>query len=279
MHFKCAALYRADVLASSSDNSTHLFHISVINNHQLLTPKSNLIIDPFCTNESFCTIDSFYTNSLFIHLTLSHLTLTLFIRTFNSLYSLFIHFKYISIKSINQSRPAYIAPCRSLKPLLGRVTVLVRNVNHRLISLFSLWCHNVVHNMLKTVCNEHLIHTNCANFTYPRVPPPPPPIYNKIESSILVFVRLTWSDVCVCVKVKVLYVRNLKASVTEEQLKEAFEPYGKVERTKRVKSYGFVHFVEREAAIKAMEALNGTVRHMTAIYSLVQKDWTSCVNM
>jgi len=59
-------------------------------------------------------------------------------------------------------------------------------------------------------------------------------------------------------KVKVLYVRNLKADITEEQLKEAFEPYGEVERAKRVKGYGFVHFVERDSAIKAMEALNGT---------------------
>lgn len=59
-------------------------------------------------------------------------------------------------------------------------------------------------------------------------------------------------------KVKVLYVRNLKADVSEEQLKETFEPYGKIERVKKIKDYGFVHFEEREHAIAAMEALNGT---------------------
>lgn len=56
-----------------------------------------------------------------------------------------------------------------------------------------------------------------------------------------------------------LYVRNLKSEVTEEQLKEAFEEHGKVERVKKIKDYGFVHFAERDEAVKAMNALNGTV--------------------
>jgi len=59
-------------------------------------------------------------------------------------------------------------------------------------------------------------------------------------------------------KVKVLYVRNLKADVTEEQLKEKFEEYGKVERVKKIKDYGFVHFEDRDNAVAAMEALNNT---------------------
>ncbi|BFZ09266.1 hypothetical protein BsWGS_12305 [Bradybaena similaris] len=59
-------------------------------------------------------------------------------------------------------------------------------------------------------------------------------------------------------KVKVLYVRNLTSDVTEEQLKEKFGEYGKVERVKKIKDYGFVHFEERADAIKAMEALNGS---------------------
>jgi Q family heterogeneous nuclear ribonucleoprotein R len=59
-------------------------------------------------------------------------------------------------------------------------------------------------------------------------------------------------------KVKVLYVRNLKADITEDQLKEVFEVHGTVERAKRVKGYGFVHFADRESALKAMDALNGT---------------------
>ncbi|KAL4233453.1 hypothetical protein ACF0H5_008134 [Mactra antiquata] len=58
-------------------------------------------------------------------------------------------------------------------------------------------------------------------------------------------------------KVKVLYVKNLTADVTEEQLKEEFEKHGSVERVKKIKDYGFVHFEERDGAMAAMEALNG----------------------
>ena len=56
-----------------------------------------------------------------------------------------------------------------------------------------------------------------------------------------------------------LYIRNLRSDVNEAQLKEKFEDYGPIERVKRVKSYGFVHFSTRELALKAMEELNGTV--------------------
>lgn len=58
-------------------------------------------------------------------------------------------------------------------------------------------------------------------------------------------------------KVKVLYVRNLTSDVTEEMLKEKFGAYGKVERVKKIKDYGFIHFEDRDDAVKAMEALNG----------------------
>ncbi|XP_076444789.1 heterogeneous nuclear ribonucleoprotein Q-like isoform X2 [Babylonia areolata] len=58
-------------------------------------------------------------------------------------------------------------------------------------------------------------------------------------------------------KVKVLYVRNLTSDVTEDQLKEKFGSFGKVERVKKIKDYGFVHFEERDDAITAMETLNG----------------------
>lgn len=60
-------------------------------------------------------------------------------------------------------------------------------------------------------------------------------------------------------KVKVLYVKNLTSEVTEEVLKEAYEKYGPVDRVKKIKDYGFVHFEEREGAVAALEALNGTV--------------------
>lgn len=58
-------------------------------------------------------------------------------------------------------------------------------------------------------------------------------------------------------KVKVLYVRNLKSDISEEQIKEAFEPYGKIEKVKKIKDYGFIHFEERDSAVKAMDELNG----------------------
>ena len=54
-------------------------------------------------------------------------------------------------------------------------------------------------------------------------------------------------------------MRNLKSDVTEDQLREKFEQFGKVERVKKVKDYGFVHFDDREHALKALEDLNGTV--------------------
>ena len=66
-------------------------------------------------------------------------------------------------------------------------------------------------------------------------------------------------DAIVLLQVKVLYVRNLKSEVTEEQLKEKFEAYGKVERVKKIKDYGFIHFEERDSALRAMEDLNGAV--------------------
>ena len=71
---------------------------------------------------------------------------------------------------------------------------------------------------------------------------------------------------CPCVKqVKVLYVKNLTSDVTEEQLKEAFEKYGTVERVKKIKDYGFVHFEDREKAIEAVEGMDGQVRNFCNI--------------
>ena len=55
---------------------------------------------------------------------------------------------------------------------------------------------------------------------------------------------------------KVLYVRNLTTSVSEEGLRERFEEHGRVERVKKIKDYAFVHFEERDQAVDAMKALN-----------------------
>lgn len=51
-------------------------------------------------------------------------------------------------------------------------------------------------------------------------------------------------------QVKVLYVRNLTQEITEEALKEQFERFGAVERVKKIKDYAFVHFEERDCAVK-----------------------------
>jgi len=59
-------------------------------------------------------------------------------------------------------------------------------------------------------------------------------------------------------KVKVLYARNLTQDCTEEAIKQAFEIYGKIERVKKIKDYAFIHFDEREHALKAMESLHQT---------------------
>ena len=58
-------------------------------------------------------------------------------------------------------------------------------------------------------------------------------------------------------KVKVLYVRNLQTSMSEELIKSIFEHFGPVERVKKLKDYAFVHFEQREFALNAMDALHG----------------------
>uniref|UniRef100_A0A8V0XND2 Synaptotagmin binding cytoplasmic RNA interacting protein n=1 Tax=Gallus gallus TaxID=9031 RepID=A0A8V0XND2_CHICK len=57
--------------------------------------------------------------------------------------------------------------------------------------------------------------------------------------------------------VKVLFVRNLANTVTEEILEKAFSQFGKLERVKKLKDYAFIHFDERDGAVKAMEEMNG----------------------
>ena len=63
--------------------------------------------------------------------------------------------------------------------------------------------------------------------------------------------------------------------MSEEQLKEKFEPYGKIERVKKIKDYGFIHFEDRDDAVKAMEELNNTVITMVVMLhiSLVEASW------
>ncbi|KAM9026823.1 putative RNA-binding protein 46 isoform 3-T3 [Guaruba guarouba] len=60
-------------------------------------------------------------------------------------------------------------------------------------------------------------------------------------------------------KVKVLYVRNLMISTTEETIKAEFNKFkpGIVERVKKLRDYAFVHFFHRDDAVTAMSVMNG----------------------
>uniref|UniRef100_A0AAX7VDJ0 RRM domain-containing protein n=1 Tax=Astatotilapia calliptera TaxID=8154 RepID=A0AAX7VDJ0_ASTCA len=76
-------------------------------------------------------------------------------------------------------------------------------------------------------------------------------------------VTVEWADPIedpdpeVMAKVKVLFVRNLASTVTEEILEKTFSQHGKLERVKKLKDYAFIHFEERESAVKALTDLNG----------------------
>lgn len=77
-----------------------------------------------------------------------------------------------------------------------------------------------------------------------------------IKYSILVANKTKLTHVFWWLQVKVLYVRNVTASVTEETLQEKFAEFGTIERLKKVKDYAFVHYSERDHAVKALEAMN-----------------------
>ncbi|KAF3703222.1 Heterogeneous nuclear ribonucleoprotein Q [Channa argus] len=76
-------------------------------------------------------------------------------------------------------------------------------------------------------------------------------------------VTVEWADPIedpdpeVMAKVKVLFVRNLANGVTEEILEKCFSEFGKLERVKKLKDYAFIHFEERDGAVKALEEMNG----------------------
>ena len=72
-------------------------------------------------------------------------------------------------------------------------------------------------------------------------------------------------------KVKVLYVRNLVADVTEDEIRELFSKTleriggGAIERVKKLKDYAFVHFEDREQAVKCMEALDAEAAELRGV--------------
>ncbi|XP_052287077.1 APOBEC1 complementation factor-like isoform X2 [Dreissena polymorpha] len=75
--------------------------------------------------------------------------------------------------------------------------------------------------------------------------------------------------------VKILYVRNLMLSTTEEALLKAFNKAagqeGAIERVKKLKDYAFVHFRDRELAIKALNVMNGALLENSRIEVVLAK--------
>ncbi|KAL4624025.1 heterogeneous nuclear ribonucleoprotein Q isoform X2 [Arapaima gigas] len=75
-------------------------------------------------------------------------------------------------------------------------------------------------------------------------------------------VTVEWADPIedpdpeIMAKVKVLFVRNLASSVTEEILEKTFSQFGKVDRVKKLKDYAFVHFDDRDGAVKVPAAFS-----------------------
>ncbi|KAF7646538.1 hypothetical protein LDENG_00185650 [Lucifuga dentata] len=61
-------------------------------------------------------------------------------------------------------------------------------------------------------------------------------------------------------RVRVLYVRNLMLSTTEETLHQEFSRFkpGSVERVKKLTDYAFIHYRSREDAVAALHLLNGS---------------------
>ena len=58
-------------------------------------------------------------------------------------------------------------------------------------------------------------------------------------------------------------------STTESHLEEVFSAIARVERVKKIRDYAFVHFNEREGALKAIDMMNGNV--FTYIYVCMYK--------
>lgn len=51
-----------------------------------------------------------------------------------------------------------------------------------------------------------------------------------------------------------LFVRNLASTVSEELLEKTFSQFGKLERVKKLKDYAFIHFEDRDGAVKVFRS-------------------------
>ena len=70
--------------------------------------------------------------------------------------------------------------------------------------------------------------------------------------------------------------------MTEENLRETFERFGRVERVKKIKDYAFVHFEERTQAVEGKlksfdnvkPMLSNTDRQSNLAHIQTQLDWS-----
>ncbi|KAL5007623.1 hypothetical protein ScPMuIL_016429 [Solemya velum] len=76
-------------------------------------------------------------------------------------------------------------------------------------------------------------------------------------------------------KVKILYVRNLMLTTSEETIKDVFTKAisgaESIERVKKIRDYAFVHFRERDDALQAMKALDNTLLEGSTIEVVLAK--------
>ena len=62
-------------------------------------------------------------------------------------------------------------------------------------------------------------------------------------------------------------------STTESHLEEIFSGIAPVERVKKIRDYAFIHFSEREGALKSIELMNGNnYIHTYTYYNIIQSD-------
>jgi len=81
-------------------------------------------------------------------------------------------------------------------------------------------------------------------------------VFGNITPSVDWADPVTEPDEETMAKVKVLYVRNLSPAIDEGKLTELFTQYGAVDKVKKIKDYAFIHFNNREDAVRAIEELD-----------------------
>ena len=75
-----------------------------------------------------------------------------------------------------------------------------------------------------------------------------------VDDDVMQSVKVIRTTVALKIELQVLYVRNLLIETNEDVLRAHFATFGKVERVKKIRDYAFVHYEERESAVRAVEA-------------------------